>query len=524
MPGDPSVRVMERLRAVAERDKSAPTDGELLRRFTDHRDDSALAALVRRHGPMVWGVCRRLLAHHDAEDAFQATFLVLVRKAPAIRPREAVANWLHGVAHRTALMARRTVARRKVREAQAAVSPEAGATAPDPCDHVPLDQELSRLPDRFRAVLVLCDLEGQTRTEAARQLGVPEGTVAGRLARARTLLAKRLTRRGVALAVGAMAASSVSESVAHAVSPTAEALSTQVIRAMNTSKFSILAAAALLTVAVTVFGLAVGQQVPVPKSLERPKPPDTSESWVVGQWAIQFENGVNESCSVSKDGSAKTQETRRTSPGKIEVRDGAILIVSDDDRLERWTSVGKKAVVEHWFPASAYPKQKPVVGIAERVPENDALSRPADEKPPHIVEKPDMKGRMDSGLPWKLDREPTEETIRVATKTFVSKMGSYPDYRFREFFDPRYLKEHKLTDKDIAFEVVGGYRGLHNYVVADDNRTILCTLLRNMDGKEVRELFLLRWVYHDGCLYVSPGKAPDPKTGIFTPWILRTKP
>ncbi len=101
MPGNPSARVMEQLRATVERDECAPTDGELLGRFVDGRDESSLAALVRRHGPMVWGTCRRLLSHHDAEDAFQAVFLVLVRKAAAVRPREAVANWLYGVAHRT---------------------------------------------------------------------------------------------------------------------------------------------------------------------------------------------------------------------------------------------------------------------------------------------------------------------------------------------------------------------------------------------------------------------------------------
>ena len=131
---------------------------------------------------------------------------------------------------------------------------------------------------------------------------------------------------------------------------------------------------------------------------------------------------------------------------------------------------------------------------------------------------------MVSGLPWKMEREPTEEAIRVATKTFVSKMHTYSDYRFREFFDPRYLKKHGLTDKDIAFEVVGEYRGIHNYFVADDNRTILCTLLRTVDGKGVKEVFLLRWVVYEGHLYVSPEKAPDAKTGIFTPWILRAKP
>jgi RNA polymerase sigma factor (sigma-70 family) len=157
---------------------------------------------------MVWGACRRLLDHHDAEDAFQAAFLVLFRKAASVLPRETVAGWLYRVAHQTALQARRAVARRRAREAQVAEMPEPEAAPRGPWADLRslLDQELSRLPDRYRVVLVLCDLEGKTRKEAARQLGCPEGTVSGRLARARALLAKRLARRGLGLSAGALAA------------------------------------------------------------------------------------------------------------------------------------------------------------------------------------------------------------------------------------------------------------------------------------------------------------------------------
>jgi RNA polymerase sigma factor (sigma-70 family) len=158
---------------------------------------------------MVWGVCRRLLRnYHDAEDAFQATFLVLVRKAASVWPRGMVANWLYGVAHQTALKARATVARTAGRERQLATLPEPAGREPDLWGDLQpvLDQELSRLPDKYRAVLVLCDLEGKTRKEAAGQLRVPEGTVAGRLARARTMLARRFARHGLAVAGGALAA------------------------------------------------------------------------------------------------------------------------------------------------------------------------------------------------------------------------------------------------------------------------------------------------------------------------------
>jgi RNA polymerase sigma factor (sigma-70 family) len=196
-------------RAVLLADGAGLTDGQLLEGFVSRRDQAALAALVHRHGPMVWGVCRRVLRdHHDAEDAFQATFLVLVRKAASVVPREVVANWLYGVAYRTALKARATAARRKGRERQVTEMPEPEAVRQDLCGDLQplLDEELSRLPDKYRAVLVLCDLEGKTRKEAARQLGVPEGTVAGRLARARALLAKRLAQRGVTLSGAALAA------------------------------------------------------------------------------------------------------------------------------------------------------------------------------------------------------------------------------------------------------------------------------------------------------------------------------
>jgi RNA polymerase sigma factor (sigma-70 family) len=209
MPTSPTTNVIEHLRRAALlRDGAGLGDGELLDRFLECRDEAALAALVRRHGPMVWGVCRRLLSHHDAEDAFQATFIVLVRKAASIVPREMVGNWLYGVAHQTALQAKRTATRRRAREVQVTEMPDTATVQQDQWPDVRplLDQELSRLPDNYRAVIVLCDLEDRTRKEVARHLGVPEGTVAGRLARARAMLAKRLAQRGVTLSAEALAA------------------------------------------------------------------------------------------------------------------------------------------------------------------------------------------------------------------------------------------------------------------------------------------------------------------------------
>ena len=185
-----------------------PGDGQLLERFLDRPDDSAFEELLRRHGPMVLGVCRRILGPGpDAEDAFQATFLVLVRKAASVKPRDMVGNWLHGVAQRTALEARARAARRRARELPMDPLPEP-ETPPEKIWHELqplLDREVGRLPEKYRAPVVLCDLEGKTQKEAARQLGWPEGTVSGRLFRARSLLAKRLRHHGLTLSAGSLA-------------------------------------------------------------------------------------------------------------------------------------------------------------------------------------------------------------------------------------------------------------------------------------------------------------------------------
>jgi RNA polymerase sigma factor (sigma-70 family) len=195
--------------AVLARDGAGLTDAQLLGLFVERREEAAFEALLRRHGPMVWGVCRRVLGNaDDAEDAFQAAFLVLVRKAAAVSPRAALGGWLYGVAYRTALEARKRRDRRRTKEKQVEQIPQPAVEADDPWrEMLPLlDHELSRLPDKYRVPVVLCDLEGATRKEAARQLRIPEGTLSSRLAQARKLLAKRLSRHGPVLSVGALGA------------------------------------------------------------------------------------------------------------------------------------------------------------------------------------------------------------------------------------------------------------------------------------------------------------------------------
>jgi RNA polymerase sigma factor (sigma-70 family) len=179
------------------------TDAELLHRFTTERNDAAFAALVSRHGPMVFGVCRRVLGDwHLAEDAFQASFLVLARRASDISPPSAIAGWLHGVAYNVAKNARRLALRRiqHERTSNTASFPEPAETTTRSDWDLPgvLDDELHKLPCKYRDLLVACDLEGRSRAPVAEAMGIPEGTLSSRLTTARKMLAVRLARRGVA--------------------------------------------------------------------------------------------------------------------------------------------------------------------------------------------------------------------------------------------------------------------------------------------------------------------------------------
>jgi RNA polymerase sigma factor (sigma-70 family) len=204
------------------------TDAQLIERWVADHDEAAFELLVFRYGPMVWSICRRVLRReHDAEDAFQATFLTLVRKAAAIGKRDAVGSWLHRVAYRAALAARARAAQDAV--PQKLVGDEQAAAASQELlwrDLGPvLDQEVNRLPQKYRAPFVLCYLQGKTNEEAARELRCPTGTVLSRLAWARERLRTQLTRRGVTLSAGVLAALPVENACTGAV-PVALAKST----------------------------------------------------------------------------------------------------------------------------------------------------------------------------------------------------------------------------------------------------------------------------------------------------------
>ncbi len=220
-PGDapPILRHIRRLAGTCE---PAPPDRELLRTYLERRDEAAFAVLVERHGPMVLGVCRSVLRHaQDAEDAFQAAFLVLARKARSIRWPDGLASWLHGVAYRVALRALAAVRRRQTLERKVIPPPAASADDLSWAEvRALVHAELAAMPERFRAPLVLSYLQGLTQDEAARRLGWTYGMVKARLLRGRELLRRRLERRGLGLAAALGSVTLAGEGLAGPVAPT----------------------------------------------------------------------------------------------------------------------------------------------------------------------------------------------------------------------------------------------------------------------------------------------------------------
>jgi RNA polymerase sigma factor (sigma-70 family) len=352
----PILRFLRQLAGGAAGDETA--DGQLLRRFAGQREEAAFAALVQRHGPMVLGVCRRVLRDpHDVDDAFQATFLVLARKAGSLSRPEKLANWLYGVACRTAARAKAQAVRRRVHERQFTAMPTADAQT-DGGESVHelrfvLDEELRRLPEKYRGPLVLCYLEGKTYAEAARALGWAEGTVSGRLARAREVLRGRLTRRGLALSTGAFATSFSESSAPAAVPPTlaeviakaatlfangtgvgsasAAALAEGVLRTMSVTRRNSAAAFALVSSLVAIGAGLFAYDAP---ATPPPQPPAVRSAEPAREQATaaevfgSFEKRVQDAKSlfiayvseVTQKGSQET--TRRYDAGTYHVRPG----------------------------------------------------------------------------------------------------------------------------------------------------------------------------------------------------------
>jgi RNA polymerase sigma factor (sigma-70 family) len=266
-------------------------DAQLLARYAAARDEAAFEALVARHGPMVLATCRAILRHeHDVEDAFQATFLVLARKARSVRGGEALGGWLHRVAYRAAVQSSVESARRRRHEAEVAAMATLSTIEPEPRTEIAsiVHGELDRLPDRHRLPVVLCDLEGLTYAQAAGRLGWTEPALRHRLLKARRRLRERLTRRGVtAGAIGAMLAASdaraavpaalarsaVAAATGGASTATAAALAAAIVRGMAMTELKFAMTAALAAVAVATAGaLAVGSgRVDPPRPVTAPQ-------------------------------------------------------------------------------------------------------------------------------------------------------------------------------------------------------------------------------------------------------------
>jgi RNA polymerase sigma factor (sigma-70 family) len=316
---------LRRLAGVAATDSS---DAELLERFVCQRDETAFEALLRRHGPLVWSVCCRVLAEeHAAEDAFQATFLVLVRKARSVSKQASIRSWLHGVALRVALRARQQEQLRRRREHETPSRSPGEATWQDV--RPILDEEIQRLPEKYRLPVILCYLEGQTNDEAARLLNCPRGTIATRLARARERLRSRLVRRGVTLSAGTLTAMLTDNAMSAAVpslllaqtakvvlmgaaSVSITALTEGVLHAMFLSKIKV--ASAFVLVLAAIAGTGAGayylraqdppNQEPLPKQAEVPVLPQVGQDEQAQKLRKEWEDLSRKLAEVAPDNKA----------------------------------------------------------------------------------------------------------------------------------------------------------------------------------------------------------------------------
>ncbi len=369
-------------------------EGQLLERFVARRDEAAFEALVLRHGPMVLGVCRRLLRDPaEVEDAFQAVFLVLVRKAGSIRQKDLLGPWLHAVATKTAHRARVNALRRRMVEgvgSKPEIEPIDGSDPSRVADRAELrallDEEVGRLPEKYRMPLVLCYFDGKTHDEAAALLRWPVGTVRGRLARARDRLRDRLTRRGLTLGAGLSAALLAGPEVKAALSPalvgstvraalffatgpgaaaglvsaTAATLGQDILRTMLMTKLKLAAAVGLMAVGVAATGAAVhAVQDSTPAPTSRPSARTLPSAPAEPAAPAVAETPVNETPSAPASPAPPTER-----PATVTI-DGETVPTPASDPFAAPTPAARPsaatlpAPVESTFPAPASPAEQP---------------------------------------------------------------------------------------------------------------------------------------------------------------------
>ena len=359
-------------------DYGSQSDGKLLDLFLTDGDESAFTVLVHRHGAMVFGVCQRILSNvQDAEDAFQATFLIVVLKASELKKRQTIGNWLYGVACNTALKARLLRQRRQEKEKTMAKHAEVDMQRKDKRTDVAtiLDEALRGLPDKYREPIILCDMEGKTRKEAAHQLGWPEGTVAGRLARGRILLANRLKRHGVNLASGSVAmlvsreavSAQVPASLFGSTIETVQAvianvvdisdLAKSVLRDLTCSRIkkclAYLCAFAVVTFLVVGFTYATGgtepMSTPAKTTLGQIVPPkEKADAKLINVWSVAFSPNGEYIASASLDGTVRIWNMAGEVTRELKGHRGAITSVDWSPDGKRLASAGFDGTVRIW--------------------------------------------------------------------------------------------------------------------------------------------------------------------------------
>jgi RNA polymerase sigma factor (sigma-70 family) len=336
-------------------------DSSFLTRFLSQRDEDAFAALVHRHGSLVYGTCQRILANRDeSDDAFQAVFFVLARRAHTLKRDRSIGPWLHSVALRVAKKLRGQIVRRRLREMAAAKSERVEAPEPDHDFWAIIDVELARMALPLREVLLLCDLSGQSHAETAKSLGLAKGTITKRLAKAREELATRLTRRGITLGVGALSTMIATQAPASVPAPllrqtakqavaftigqiggsvTAKTLAEGIMRSLKLSALKVWLVVGLLGVALTGGGLMLAGGLDEPGKNKVEQPPGSANAKPVAakvgtMWKESYAAGEEGKLPVSVAFSpdSKWLLTGDTN-GEV-----TVLILSDEYPTYRWKS------------------------------------------------------------------------------------------------------------------------------------------------------------------------------------------
>jgi RNA polymerase sigma factor (sigma-70 family) len=379
-------------------------DGQLLARYTDNRDESAFETLVARHGPMVLATCRAVLQHeHDVEDAFQATFLVLARKAGSVHAGDALGGWLHRVAYRAAVQASVEEKRRRLHEVKAATATLQATHTETEIPSI-IHEELDRLPDRQRLPVVLCDLEGLTYEQAARHLQWSEPTLRHRLVKARQRLRDRLIRRGLTAGTVGIASAGLSSrarslvpaALARSVidgasSPTATVLSNVIIRSMFMTKLKLASAGILAAIAMASGGVfAVG-----PQTTDKPegamKAPDvvkeTPAATPIQKRSVEAKVVAQDGPTLPIEGRVVDLEGRPVAGAKVELLQ---LWATPDKNLNRWLDQAKDRGLNH--PSEGLSE----VNLTTAQPAAPILpqSSPTSPTNPHVVTGPDGRFRL----------------------------------------------------------------------------------------------------------------------------------